>query len=456
MSIIISKLWARVRRQGLARDAVTTTGWVSAGKGVGLLVPFFIAAWFGVTAETDAFFFAYGVILFFSMVFAPAIESVIVPYISEFRARGEDVGKFVGNILTVSGIGLILLTGTMLLVIKPILVLVTRFDAENLNLVYQLLVLASPLIILLVLTSVLAGTLNAYKKFAFPAISPAFRAICNIGFIFIFKDALGVHAIALGYLVGEIVRLVVLASVLQKLQLFKLRLYFRHSQKLKEFLKIASYQVIGMVALGLNPILDKTMASWLGRGSVSVLYYADRLYMIPYTFFSSGLIVAILSHWSSQYQDLDRNRLNDNVKKTLKIIFSMVLPITFLLILFHQPIVSLAFGREGVSQGELNELGRVWVFYLLGLVFYVSKQVFIKSHIVLKNTKVLMKCALYMAFVNIFSNYILMKPLQTAGIALSTTIVSIVSLIYLSDQFFREKHKWKQKSIIDYGNEGGK
>lgn len=89
----------------LVRDTVTTTFFSTIGKAVGFLVPFFIAAWFGVTGETDAFFFAYGLILFFSMIFAPTVEGVIVPYIAEAKSQSKDVGKFVGRILGVSGLG---------------------------------------------------------------------------------------------------------------------------------------------------------------------------------------------------------------------------------------------------------------------------------------------------------------------------------------------------------------
>jgi len=197
----------------LVQDTVKTTIWSTAGKAVGFLIPFFIAAWFGVSEETDAFFFAYGLILFFSAIFAPVVESAIVPYIAEARTKDEDIGKFVGNILSVSSIGLIVLAGIILLIIKPVLSVVTRFNAEGLNLVYRILLMTSPLVVLLFLTSILAGTLNTYKKFIFPAVTPALRAVVVLICVFTFKERLGVYAIALGYLIGEVARLIILLLV---------------------------------------------------------------------------------------------------------------------------------------------------------------------------------------------------------------------------------------------------
>jgi len=159
-SISINALWQQIHSRPLVRDTITTTFFSTAGKSVAFLVPFFIAAWFGVSSETDAFFFAYGLILFLSGIFAPVVESVIVPYIAEIREKGEDVGRFVGTIICISGVGLTALAGVTLLIIKPVLSVVTHFDGQNLNLVFWLFVETAPLIVLLIWTSVLAGSLS--------------------------------------------------------------------------------------------------------------------------------------------------------------------------------------------------------------------------------------------------------------------------------------------------------
>ncbi len=436
--INLSKNWNLTRSRVLIWDTITTTGWSSLGKAVGFLIPFFIAAWFGITSETDAFFFAYGLILFLSGVFAPVVETVIVPYIAEARANSEDVGRFVGRVLGISGVSLLVLIGITLLVIKPILSIITLFDLKNLNLVYHLLIETAPLIIFLVWTSVLAGALNAYKRFAIPAISPAFRAIVNLSIIFIFKGIFGIHAIALGYVVGEVVRLIILLTAIKQLNLFKLYLSFDLRPELREFLKDTSYQTIGMVAIGLNPIVDKTMASWLGGGSVSVLHYADRLYMIPIAFMTSGLMVTLLSHWSSRYYGSGQHRLKEDVKKAIKVVGFITLPIMLFLLLFHRPIVRLAFGRGAFDQTKLLEVGWVWVFYLLGLVPTIIGLIFVRAHLVLKNTRILMKIAFFTVVMNALWNYVFMHYLGIKGIALSTSIIMFLTSILQGVLLYRK------------------
>lgn len=308
----LNKIWTQIRSRPLVRDTITTTVLSTIGKGVGFLIPFFIAAWFGVSGETDAFFFAYGLIIFLATIFSPVVESIIVPFIAEARAKREDVGAFVGRVLGMSVVGLAAITVMFLAVIRPILSILTRFSPQGIDLIYWILFESSPLIILLFWTSALAGTLNAYKVFGIPALSPAFRAVVTLAFIFAFKERMGVHAIAWGYVAGEIFRLFVLFVMLKKLAIFHLKLSIGWEPKFVEFFKTSSYQIIGMSMLAFTPIINKTMASWLGPGNVSLLEYADRLYMIPITLLTSGLIVTLLAHWSERYQAGGEERLKND------------------------------------------------------------------------------------------------------------------------------------------------
>ncbi len=415
-------IWRRVRSRPLLWDTIATTGWSTLGRAIGFLIPFFIAAWFGVSRQTDAFFFTYGLVLFLSGIFAPVVESVIVPFIAEARDRKEDIGQFIGRVLCISGVGLVIVVLVLLVLLRPFLAVVTDFNPPTLSLAYRLLLEISPLVLLLVWTSILAGTLNAYKKFAFPAVSPAFRAVINLVIIFAFKKTLGVHAIALGYVAGELARLLILLAVLDRLKVFKLKLSFRTDRRLREFFRTASYQTFGMVAIWLKPVVDKAMASWLGEGNVSVLYYADRLYIIPITFLCSGLMATTLSHWSARYYESGEKRLKEDVKRAVRIVGLITVLVAVFLLVFHRPIVRLAFGRGAFPPEDLREVSRVWVYFLIGLLSYVVARIYFQAHLVLKNTRFLMIYAFGLNGLSILLNYWLMKEFGVAGIALATTI----------------------------------
>ncbi|HDH52922.1 MAG TPA: hypothetical protein ENH24_00365, partial [Nitrospirae bacterium] len=237
VSTSISKVLKHLRGKPIVRDAITTTILSIIGKGVGFLIPFFIAAWFGVSSETDSFFFAFGLILFLAQMFSPSVESVIVPFIAGAIAKKEDVGEFLGKTLGISAVGLSVITVLFLIAAKPILSVLTKFSPDELSLIQTILFETAPLVVLLVWTALLSGTLNAYKIFSIPALSPAFRAIITIGFIFALKDIIGVHAIALGYVAGETVRLIILFLFLKRLRLFRLKFSITWERRFSQFFR---------------------------------------------------------------------------------------------------------------------------------------------------------------------------------------------------------------------------
>lgn len=416
----------------LLRDTLTTTGWGVIGKTAGFLIPFFVAAWFGVDAGTDAFFFVYGIILFLAGIFAPVFENVIVPYVAQGRRDGEDIGVFVGGIICLSGIALVLIIFFLLAGIRPLLALATRFDPQTIEAVFRLLVLSSPLVVLMVWTGILGGALNSYKKFALPALSPAFRALVNLGFIYLFKDRLGVYAIALGYLAGELARLLILTAVLHRLRLFRIRLTARFNRVINEFLRTASCQTLGMAVIWANPLVDRAMASWLGEGSISVLYYSDRLFMIPVSLIFVGLFPVVLSHWSSDYYERGRRGglLREVTGTALAVTGICLIPVA-ILAFAAGPLVRLAFVRGELDPSFAGPIRTAFLCYLPGLLPYVAGSIFTRGHLVLKNTALIMKVCLVNFCLNVALNAVLMRSLGVAGIALSTTITVSVVMVAL-------------------------
>jgi len=418
--------------RAVVRDTISTTAWSTIGKGVGFFVPFFIAAWFGVSSKTDAFFFSYGIILFFSHIFSPVVETVIVPYIAEARTRDEDVGRFVGQILGFSGALVLLLSGLIILVTKPLLGLVTHFDQKSLQLAYLLLVETAPLMLLLIWTSVLSGALNAHKKFIYAAISPAFRAAMNLAVIFFLKDRIGVHAVALGYILGEVVRLVILFIAPVRLKIFTLKISLNWDAKIREFIKTSSFQIFGMVAVGLNPVIDKIMASWMAIGTVTLLEYADRLFIIPLTFIYSGFVVVILSYMSERFfRSMDKALLKKDLLLAAGATGISSFLLMALLMLAHNALTKLAFGRGEFPLDKLKDVRILFLLLLIGLVPHTVNQVLIRGLIILKNTRSLFKALVLRNFMKIVLNLGLIFVFGIYGIALATSISAFLVLVYV-------------------------
>jgi putative peptidoglycan lipid II flippase len=273
--------------------------------------------------------------------------------------------------------------------------------------------------------------MNAYRRFVFPALCPVWRAMVNLVFIFAFKDRWGVHAIAMGYVAGEIVRAILLYVYLRRSKLLTLRYSWTMSPQLNHFFRTATYQSIGMVAVGLNPIVSKAMASWLGAGAVSIFEYAYRLYLIPTTFLTSGLIVTLLSHWSRTYCEEGMEALRRRIGKVLLAVTGVSLAVSAAMILLAKPLTALAYDRGQFDSASLHEVSMVWVFFLVGTVFHMLEMVYARIFVVIKATHVLTIGAVVAVLANAGLCYVLMSAMGVRGIALANSLSVLLYLVYL-------------------------
>ena len=416
--------------QGLAQDTFVVTALRSLARGTGFLIPFFIAAWFGISPETDAFFFVYGIVIYLTSVFADILENFIVPYIVELNSKREDVGAF---IVTVSlyGLGsLLILCLLTLAFIRPALGVFTKFPPPSVEIIVQLFLEIMPLIIISPVTSVVSGALNACRRFNVPALSPAFRSLVTLAFIYVFKANWGVHAIPLGYALGEIVRLCALVITSQHSRLFRLKFFPRTTEPVKNFLKAVSYQAVGMLAVRFNPVINRAMASGLGDGAVSMLDYADRVYAIPVAFFVQGFLVTVLSHWAvDYYKQPTKAEFNSQVLRMCKTVFGLSLLVSLMVWIFSGTIVGVIYGGKQIDAAQVAAISRLLGFYILGFVPLMVSMTLSNAFIVQKRSVFLMITGLLNCFSNVILNIILMKIMGLAGIALATTIVQFIFMI---------------------------
>lgn len=426
-------MWRKLYNSELVRDSVITTMWSTLSKGVGLLIPFFIAAWFGVTPETDVFFFAYAVIIYLTAVLSVSIEGNIVPFIASIKSQyHEDPALFINRLFSLSVAISVCMTALLIAISRPLFGLITRFPPDSLTLLFRFFIEASPLVTLVVVSSILTGVLNANFRFWVPAVSPAVRAGICILTMFCLKKTLGVHSVVLGYLLGEIARLLFSIYILAKEKLLSLRFDFRADPAFTSFFKVMFFQIVSVIAIGLNPLVDKAMASWLKTGSVSILQYADRLYFIPVTFISSGLMVVVFSRWSDKfYKSMDINTLKGEIGKVAITLGAITVFLTVAFASLSQIVVRLAYARGDFPMASLGEVRSAFLGYLIGLVFYSLGQLAVTAHLVLKNTKTLMKAAFISNVFNVIFNLVFMRFWGVTGIALSTSVAALATFLYL-------------------------
>jgi len=422
----------RWRPSPLLRDTVVATVASNVGKGLGLAVPFFIANWFRVSPSTDAFFFAYAWVTFVTLIFAPVLESVIVPFIAHERSAGRDVGRFVARLLLLSGIALAAVSLAGWGLISALLPLVTRFEGGQLSLVRTCLGELTPLVALTALSSLIAGTLNAYRSFALPGFSAGVRAIVVLASGWLLRNSLGVQAVTLGYVAGELLRLILLFAGLRGFRVIRLHLGGDLLAGMGEFIRKAGQQTVGMVASELSPIVDKMMASWIGIGAISTLSYAERLYLIPVIFASSGFLVTFLSHWSQgYYEQAGGEGIRRSLSRSLRWAAIGSAAASALLILLHRPLVTLVYGRPSFGAANLREVALLYAVMNLALIPHLMSYLLTRAFLTVKNTRAIRNLGLIRLVGKIALNLLLIRLWGLPGIVAATVLTAWLGLFYL-------------------------
>jgi putative peptidoglycan lipid II flippase len=428
-----------------------TSVWLSflnvIARTIGLLIPLFIARWYGVSKETDAFFFAYSIVLFVTGIFSTVAEAVIVPFIAERKALGnESIKQFLSEIVTIAGAVILAITFLLWLFIDPALSIATNFSAVERNSVSRLVTESFFLPFFVVISSIYAGTLNAYGKFVVPVMSQALRSVVAIIIILIFRNIFGVHAIIAGYVIGECSRLFLVGLFVRRAGIFGILWRVKVSEKLLEYLKTASLHIVSMAVVGLSPITDKFMASWLASGTVTILEYANKLYFIPVSLVTSGFTVVLLSHWSKmRYEGKDDNLWHD-VKKATLVVALVGIFLTVVALAIGRPANVLIFSSKNLAPSQIDQITDAFFAYVLGLTPYIVSQVYVRGLLVMKDTRSLLNIAVVLVVSNLVFDLILMKYMGGIGIALSSSVVAVIGCV-LGYVLLRKHHSTRVAEI---------
>lgn len=407
----------------LRRDVVTTSFLTVIGRGFGFLIPFFIAAFFGTTEETDTFFLAFGLVLFIELVAGYIFETVIVPYVTQERSQKSDIGEWMGTILIRSTVILAGVLLVLLLVAKPFMSLTTQFSARNIHLGFVLTLEMVPMVLFMAWTSALNGALNAYKTFHIPVLSTGIRSLIVIILMIFFKERLGVHAIALGYSLGELARLFFSYFFFRK-EIGPLKLGRVPIPTAGHFFRSASFQTAGFSLLCLLPILNQVMASWVGTGGLSLYVYAERLRNVPSLLFSTGVVSVVLSHWANQYSFDAKNFSWKKNSRIIGMLAGAAAGLFLLSFLFRDALAALAFKRGEFPTERLGTVADLFALMMLGFPFDVTILLCVRLLIIFKKDSLYMKLAFGKLVVNAILNVLLMVRFGIYGIALSTAAVN--------------------------------
>lgn len=393
---------------------------------------------FGAGIETDAFFIAFMIPnLLRSFIGEGALNTAFIPIFSECLTNQDKkkADAFASNVLNILIIILVIIIIIGIWGAPWIIKIVAggfKQDPEKYLLTVRLTRIMFPYIAFAAIAALFMGILNSYKQFFIPALAPAMLNIGIIWFAFLYGTKLGIYSLTIGVLIGGLAQVLIHIPSLWKGGFqYQLVLNF-HNQKVKELFQILIPAIIALAIDKINFVVDRIIASYLAHGSISALYYANRLMQFPLGIFGIALSIAILPTLSEYVAKKQIGKMKESFSFGIKLLSLFTLPSTVALLVLSYPVVRL-FYEHGLFNPQDTDLTNVaLVCYTIGLYALALLRLVISTFYALKDTKTPMKIGFLVVIFNIVLDLILVRYLGHAGIALATSLAAIVHLIMLS------------------------
>jgi putative peptidoglycan lipid II flippase len=405
----------------------------------GLLRDMVVANLFGASAGADAFFVAFKIPNFFRRLFAEgAFSQAFIPVLSEYRSQRseQEVRQLANSVAGVLG-GILFVITFLAMMGSPWLTALFApgflEEPAKYQLASNMLQITFPYLLLISLTAFSGSILNSYGYFAIPAFTPVLLNLVLISAAiwltpFFSEPVMG---LAWGVFIAGAVQLFFQFPFLLKMGLMpRPKLDYQH-EGVRRIFKLMIPALFGVSVSQINLLLDTVLASFLQTGSISWLYYSDRLAELPLGIFGIAIATVILPSLSRKYASNSDKAFSDTLDWAIRIVVLMGVPASVALIVLAEPLVTALFYYGELTQKDVFMSAMSLRAYALGLLAFMLIKVLAPGYFSRQDMKTPVKVGIWAMSANMVFNLILIWPLQHTGLALATALSSWLNAIWL-------------------------
>ena len=425
--------------EGRVKSLTSAAGTVSAftllSRLLGFVRDIVIANYFGTKSAADAFFMAFRIPNLLRRLTAEgALSAAFVPLFTKTLLKDrQEAFKLANNVLFHLTLFTAIIMIAGIVFAEPLLKLIAigfTDDPEKFQLTVSLTRLVFPYLMFVSLAAIMMGILNSMHHFAAPAAAPIMLNISFIVSAIFLRDYfdLPVYALAVGVLIGGFLQLAIQIPFAIKNGFVFSFVFDPRSDLLKKVLILTLPATLGTAVAEINMFVDTMLASMLKEGSVSYLYYANRLVMFPLGVFAVAISTALLPTLSRHAGKNENDKIIDTLSLSIRGAMFLIVPSTVGLIILRVPIIEVLFERGAFDHAATLNTAFALGFYAVGLLAFSGVKLFVSAFYAIGDTKTPVKLAMISMLINIALNLILMGPLQHGGLALATALASWINL----------------------------
>jgi putative peptidoglycan lipid II flippase len=437
---------------GLLRSSALVGSMTMLSRVLGLVRDVVIAAFVGASANADAFFVAFKIPNFLRRLFAEgAFSQAFVPVLADYRQQGSAaaVKALVDRVAGVLGGTLLLLSG-FAIVAAPVITAIFApgfiSQTAKFELTTGMFRITFPYLLLISMTGFCGAILNSYGRFAVPAFTPVLLNLSLIGAATVAAPWFGepVYALAWGVLLAGIVQLLFQFPSLYRLELVPRPVWDTRHRGVRRILALMVPALFGVSVSQINLLLDTVLASFLPTGSVSWLYYSDRLTELPLGVFGIAIATVILPNLSAHRAAARQGKFSQTLDWAMRCVLLIGVPAAVALILLAEPILISLFQYGALTSEDVAMTALSLRGYSLGLVAFMLVKVLAPGFYARQDTRTPVKIGIVAMAANMLLNLLLVLPLMHywsaghLGLALATSIAACLNAGLLLRGLLRE------------------
>ena len=426
-----------MRKEGIGRAAGVVGLGTFVSRIFGLVRLQVIAYIFGYSAATDAFWIAFTLPnLLRSLVAEGSLSTAFIPVLSEWLTKkGKDEAwQLVNNVLNILVVLLMgLLALGILLAPKYVPYIAFGFpdDSPQLAMAVRLTQVMFLFLVFVSLAALAMATLNCVGHFAAPAFAPVLFSLTVVTSAIFLTPRFGIYSLAIGVVVGGGAQLLFqIPPLVRRGFSYRFILSLSHPG-VRKIGRLMGPATLGGVTLQANIIINRIFASTLPAGSISALLYAMRLIQFPLGLFAIAVSTAIFPALSSLAAEENMQEMRRVVSLSVRMVLLVLIPSTLGLVLVRKTLISLLFEHGAFLAQDSLMTGQALFYYALGLLAMGEVMVLNRAFYSLQEILIPVKASLFVLFLNVLLNFLLIFPLKHSGLALATSISMISHMIIL-------------------------
>lgn len=431
----------------LLKSTSVVAGFTLLSRILGFARDVILASIFGAGGLFDAFVIAFKLPNFLRRLFGEgAFSQAFVPILAEYKSK-EDPQAAKDFVNHVAGT----LAATVLLVVllaeiaAPLLIMIFApgflHDPTRFQVATHMLRVMFPYLLLIVLTAFSGAVLNTCSIFAPPAFAPVLLNISLIGVALLWAPhaAQPIYVLGFGVLIGGVAQLLLQLPFLKKVGLLpRMVLGFKDAATLRVVKRMVP-ALFGVSVAQISLLVDNFFASFLPAGSISWLYYSDRLIYFPLGVIGVALATVVMPHLSRDHARNDEKIFSATLDWALRCVLLIGLPCAVGLFILAGPILATLIHYGKFNAEDVVMTAKSLRAFAVGLPAFMGIKVLASAFYARQNIKTPVKVAAVAVIVNLCLNVALIFPLKHAGLALATSLSSTVNAVLLGVLLIKSK-----------------